>query len=507
MAPPPGDPHGGGRRRTGGGAALALVGLSVLLTAAVGLLGPSVAVPDPGPGAFPLHLAADPHPWLVTALHAGAVGTGAAGLALALRALRRGWRPDPRRLLAAGALAAAALALLPPLGSADHLSYAAYGRIAAQGGDPYADPPDAWRGGTDPVASAVEEPWRATTSVYGPVATAEQALASALGGAGLGATVTWLALLNAAAVVGAGVVLLRTARRDPVRRARAVLLWALNPLVLLLVVAGAHVDGLAVALGVAGLAALRRSPLLAGALLGAAAGTKASTLLLALAAAWAVRAAPRDLARLAAGGALVLLPAYALAGPHALDQLRAASRYVSLGSPWHLLEGTLDGALGSELSRPLIGLGAWALTALVALALARLVPAPPAADRVQSAARAGALLCGAWVLCAPYSLPWYDAALWAPLALLPASALDLVALLRTTGAALAYVPGRSVPGDAVHDAVLAWRSVVTPWLGLALLLLVLHLALRRPGRPGRPGRPALPGRQSGERPRPPARAR
>ncbi len=70
------------------------------------------------------------------------------------------------------ACAAAVLAaFVPPLGSADHLSYAAYGRIAAAGGDPYSVPPVDWAGGHDPVTSAVEPPWTRTPSVYGPVAT------------------------------------------------------------------------------------------------------------------------------------------------------------------------------------------------------------------------------------------------------------------------------------------------------------------------------------------------
>ena len=65
-----------------------------------------------------------------------------------------------------------ALALLTgPFGSADHTNYAAYGRIAAQGGDPYLVPPEAWAGGLDPVTSAVEPPWTETVSVYGPFAT------------------------------------------------------------------------------------------------------------------------------------------------------------------------------------------------------------------------------------------------------------------------------------------------------------------------------------------------
>ena len=65
--------------------------------------------------------------------------------------------------------------LVPPSGSADHINYAAYGRIAAQGGDPYVEAPAEWHGGTDPVTRAVEPPWTRTPSVYGPVATAIQA--------------------------------------------------------------------------------------------------------------------------------------------------------------------------------------------------------------------------------------------------------------------------------------------------------------------------------------------
>ena len=74
---------------------------------------------------------------------------------------------------------------VPPMGSADHLSYAAYGRIAVAGDDPYVEAPNRWRGGSDPVAGAVEAPWRWAPSVYGPVATAEQGLASLVGGSSL----------------------------------------------------------------------------------------------------------------------------------------------------------------------------------------------------------------------------------------------------------------------------------------------------------------------------------
>ena len=48
---------------------------------------------------------------------------------------------------------AAVLALLPPIGSADPLSYAAYGHMVTTGHDPYSTRPAALAG-TDPVAAA-----------------------------------------------------------------------------------------------------------------------------------------------------------------------------------------------------------------------------------------------------------------------------------------------------------------------------------------------------------------
>lgn len=494
-------------RRAGGRLGLGLTAASVVLVAGTAALGPSAAVPPvrpevsgsgsgPVPG-LPLHLAVGPHPWLVTGLLAGAYLLGAAGLVLGLRALAGGWSPPTRPLLAAGALAVALLAVLPPVGSADHLSYAAYGRIALAGDDPYVEAPARWRSGADPVTAAVEPPWELTPSVYGPVVTATQALASWLGGDSVAATVAWLSVGNALAFLGAGVLLLHLAGPDPPRRARAVLVWTLNPLLLALLVAGAHVDALVVALAVAGLAALRRSPWLAGALLGAAVGAKVSIVLLGVAAAWALRRRPGDLARLAGGGLAVALPAYAVAGPHAFDQLRDASRYVSLATPWNLVVEPADRLLGFGASRVTLGVAAAGLAVLLAAALALLLPPgrdrEPAADAVAgfpgedpvaAAAAAGSVLVGAWLLSAPYSLPWYDAALWAPLALLPASRLDWVAVARTATLALAYVPGRAGLPSPVGEPTLLWRAEVTPWFGLALVALVLTWGWRaRGGRP------------------------
>jgi glycosyl transferase family 87 len=481
------------RATRAGRLALGLVGVSVGLVLAVGLLGPSVAQVPLGPRRPhpPYSLFLHGSPWLVTGLVGAALVAGVAALLLGLHALRRGWSPDPRRLLAGALVAVAVLMLAVPTGSADPLSYAAYGRIVVQGGDPYADPPDRWRGGTDPVAGAVEEPWRWATSVYGPVATAEQGLASLLGGSSLHTTVLMLMLMNAAAFLAAGLVLHRMLRGDRRAQARAALLWSLNPLLLYELVAGAHVDTLCVALGVAGIAAIRRSALLAGLLVGAAVAVKAPAALYGVALVWALRHDLRRIPALAAGALGVLVPSYLLAGPHVFDQIRRASHYVSIATPWRRLLEELTESAGNDAARRLIVRLAIVAAVLLVVVLVRAVPhRPDAAGRPDldaagrpdlDAARMAFVLTLAWVLTAPYSLPWYDAFAWAPLALLPASAFDAALVARTFLVALAYVPGRA-PDFLPHDlarVTLDVRSIVVPSALTVLLTAVVVLGLVR----------------------------
>lgn len=81
-----------------------------------------------------------------------------------LKAHERGWRPDARLLFRLGAMTALAVANLTPVGSSDTASYAAYGRIAALGGDPYVTTP-ARLGGA--YAHLVSEAWRNTLPCTG----------------------------------------------------------------------------------------------------------------------------------------------------------------------------------------------------------------------------------------------------------------------------------------------------------------------------------------------------
>jgi len=148
---------------------LTALALSVTLLVVTAALGPSAAAQS-WPGAPPIAGHLHPSAGLVTALLVVAVLVGAYGLLGCLNALKHAWAPDPKRLLAASALVVAVLAFLPPIGSADPGSYVGYGRLAATGHDPYATAPGTLTGS---YGAAVEDPWRAAPSIYGPLATGE----------------------------------------------------------------------------------------------------------------------------------------------------------------------------------------------------------------------------------------------------------------------------------------------------------------------------------------------
>jgi hypothetical protein len=476
-----------------GPAGLAAIATGLLCFLATALLGPSAMQPAlPGsPGQPSYALDAQPSPYLAIGLVAGGVLAGAAGLALCLYAAGRGWSYPPRRLLIAGLLTAAAFVLLPPVGSGDHLNYAAYGRMAVTGHDPYVTGARDLPG--DPIADAVERPWREEPSIYGPLATAQQALASWAGGDSVRLTVFVLSLTNALAFALVGLLLYRAAG-GPGGRLRAVLLWTGNPLLLFHLVSGAHNDVLAIAAAVGALVVFKSGSLprtlACGALVGAAAAIKLPAALVGGGPAWLLC---RDLASrvgtrrkittvLALGGAAlgVAVAAYALAGAHAFDQVRRASRSVSLATPWHLV----DVALGKGAQRPVIQAGSLLLMVVLIWLLARALPQ----GRLESHRIAAALVL-AWLFATPYALPWYDALGWAVLALLPWSVFDRLLLARTVALSLAYLPARD-PQVVRLPENMSWlftviRPTIIPWV-LAATLIALAGAAVWTARAGRP---------------------
>jgi hypothetical protein len=164
-----------------------------------------------------------------------------------------------------------AFALAPVLLSHDVYSYLDYARLGVVHGlDPYVHPPLSAR--ADPVFRNVF--WREATSAYGPLFT----LATyPLAWLPVSAAIAALKTLAALSVLGLALVVSRLAAwrgADPLRAAAFV---ALNPLVLVHVVGGAHNDGLTMLLAMLGVAALLRGrEASAGAALVAAVAIKAS---------------------------------------------------------------------------------------------------------------------------------------------------------------------------------------------------------------------------------------
>jgi hypothetical protein len=459
----------------------ACVALSFALLLLVGVAGPNAARPGLGPrgwapGDLGWHLSSA----VVTGLLWAAYLLGALGVLARLRGVAVGaptaarvagflheWRVP--LLLAVGAL------LTAPFGSADHTNYAAYGRIAAGGGDPYLTPPDQWAAG-DPVTSRVEPPWTHTVSIYGPFATALQALTSLVGGDNLRQTVwVWQVL-----VVLAWLAVRLLLRRAGADRQRVNTLWTLNPLVFGIGVLGAHVDLLAGALALAALVLAARSPLLAGLLGGLAVSTKVTSAVagVALLLAWWLHERAgfaRRAAVVVVGALVVIVPLHVWAGPHVFDQLDRARRSISLATPWRLLfEGLAGGPMAASTARSVVTGLSVALAVALVVVLVRLtrnsVPRPATTGTTTvAAARWLVVLSAAYALAAPYSLPWYDLLTWVALPLLAPGVLDAALLVRLTTMGVAYVPGRVVgmtPG--VERLTLGVRRRVAPWLVLGV---------------------------------------
>ena len=396
--------------------------------------------------------------------------------------------PRPHSWLWPVALGALAL-LTAPIGSADHTNYAAYGRIAAQGGDPYLVAPITWAGGADPVTSAVEPPWTMTPSVYGPFGTALQTLSSLVGGDNLRQIVwVWQLLIVAAWLLVR--FLLRRAAADEAALVRVDLLWTTNPLVFGVAVLGAHVDLIATALALAAVFLAARRPWIAGLVLGATVSTKITYAVVGLAILWSWRSlAPkllvRNLTALAVSSVAVFVSLHLWAGPHVFDQLRKSGKEVSLATAWRPVVNLLSAVLPLGEARTVVSAASVVAVIVLVWVLSRLVLSRSPRQRIstvqqtQSAMTATFVLATAYVLGAPYALPWYDVLTWATLPLLLGTALDGILLARLTVMATAYVPGRVVAMSSdVESMTLGFRKIVGPLAAWLVWLAVVGVVRR-----------------------------
>jgi hypothetical protein len=178
----------------------------------------------------------------------------------------------PRRLLRAAAAAlVVAFALAPPLLSQDVFSYIEYARLGALADlNPYADPPAALPGD----AAFPYVGWPDSTSAYGPLFTLATYPLAALS---VSAALWTLKAVAAASVLGLALLVAKLAPGRGVDPRRGFVMVALNPLVLVHVVGGAHNDATTMLLALAGCAAVLAAREASGGFaLAAAAGLKLS---------------------------------------------------------------------------------------------------------------------------------------------------------------------------------------------------------------------------------------
>ncbi|MGD0376774.1 MAG: hypothetical protein ABSB01_19580 [Streptosporangiaceae bacterium] len=464
-----------------GWSALAGIGTSLLIIITISAVRHSWAVaPMPGPAPYaPPLLNASLSPLTVT-LGLWAAGLLAAGGVLAgLAAVARGARLPLWLMIGGAVVAVAALTVLPPTGSTDTLDYAAYGRMVVLGHTPYVMTPDQLRSMGDPIGQAAPHLWGTRVSLYGPLATVEEAAAALLGGTSVARIIFWLKLWNALAFGAVALALDRMLRADRARRTRAHLLWTVNPLLLWNLIAGGHLDGLAAAVGFLGLAlfssprtdgdpgSLRAAS--AGLLIGMAADLKISFALFGLGLIWASRRSLKTALTGAVSALVVIVPSYIWFGPPAVAALLSRTGNDSAVSFYRLLSWLPDN------NQLILFLALPALAFVTAAMLARFPDHAPGLPAIQPALALGL----AWLFIWPYQYPWYDAMVICLLALYPASRLDWLVIGRLGAATIALMPGNPVwpRPDWLTEIAQATLFYITPGLMLAAAAVLVWLCL------------------------------
>lgn len=393
--------------------------------------------------------------WVVVPVLWAMLTVGSIGLWVAWRAVNAGWRPNNRKLFALGAGLSIASCLVPPLTSADVLMYAAYGRLQVLGLNPYnITPAEIFRQSYDPVLIWTERPWQDTPSVYGPIASFSQYLASVLGAESMHNTVFWLQMFALIPFLIIGAIVVKLAHSDPKLQTRAVLFTVLNPLMIWGVLVGAHNEPLSLVFAIGGLWFYRKHPFVAGIGIGLAGAVKVSMVFYGIAMVWGYRRDWRKLLQLCAGAAIPLVLAYGLWMPNALLAAQRNTGYISPGNwgLWPLL--TLTPLIGDALARQLVISSGWIGLIIIAWMLSRVLPwrlvpgnpqdEDPRLDPLTITIRTTVVLCAAWLLTTPWSFTWYDLIVWAPLGLLWASRLDVILMWRGAWLSVAWVTGRAL---------------------------------------------------------------
>jgi hypothetical protein len=378
---------------------------------------------------------------IVVALWAAGL-LAAAGVVAGLVAVRRGMPLPVKTLMVTALLGVAALVVLPPVGSTDPLDYAIYGQIVAHGHSPYLMTPYQYKLLVH-LRDGVPLNWEHNPTVYGPLATAEQFVMAKIAGLSLARTVFWIKLVNGIAFAVIAFAADRMLRGNRAARLRALMLWTANPLIIWSLIAGGHLDVLAAGCGVAGLLVLDRwatgqplvRALVAGLCIGAAADIKADYVLFGLGAAWVfvLRKEIGQLLAAAAGGLLILVPSYAIAGVHAIKALTARAS-VGIGYEFY---GLIFHHIGISPVHFAVPVAVCLMIPISVLALNRL---PDGMDG-QPFVRAALAISIVWLLVWPHQFAWYSVIAISLLVFFPASRLDWLAVAWLSAITIADIPG------------------------------------------------------------------
>lgn len=324
----------------------------------------------------------------------------------------------------------------PPLVSKDVFAYAANGLMLRAGVDVYTHGADGLKqlhsADAARALAAVDPTWHQTPSPYGPLASLLVRTAAQLAAGNPVGTVVVLRVVAVVSVVALAAAAAALAGRH---RATAVALIALNPLVLVHAVSGAHVEAPMCALLVLGLVAATRNRWVLAVVLVCAAGAIKAPAYAALGAMVVLHARQRDPVRAVAQDAGVALAAtaiFTLLVPHGLGWLG------NLTTP---TQGKAPASLANAVAALLPGVGPHpvqlvflAVGAIVVVALALTAGRRP----LEVSVGLGLL---ALMALAPVFYPWY--ALWGAVCLLPTARgrgrdwlivlCGLAALFATTG--------------------------------------------------------------------------
>jgi hypothetical protein len=412
-----------------------------------------------------------------------------------VRALRR--HPHaPLRSVAGIAFAwALPVLVMPPLFSRDVYSYVAQGEMITRGFNPYVHGPSVL--GSGRILSLVDPLWRHARAPYGPAwerlsggilsLARHDVLAAVVGFRGV-------ALVGVALIAWGVPALARSAGRD---EAVAFALAVLNPLVLLVLLGGAHNDALMLGLLVAGCALARRHHVVIGLALCVLAGEVKIPALIGVvligwwwsdaASSWPRRIPRMALALLFAAGSTALVSAVSGLGWRWLGGLSDPGVVVSwldpataVGLALSHLVGLLGGgqhpAAFVQGSRA-AGLG---LAALISVGL------------IARSGRVGALQALGWslvvfVVLGPVIWPWYETWGFVFLAVIAEAGTLRIVLAFSAIACFADVPGARFLGTSDPLlAIVCWGCL----LGAVSAYVAARLIPSVPRGPARAGRPA-----------------